>query len=196
MSKKLVKITAIFSAISLNTQAFEINIETCAGVEHIRDLTNKVVPYNPTIHTFITENTPIFYIGKQHIPHIEISNRRNSTIFVTNTTSSAVSFFFTPEFHLVSSGVVSQIPNHNFSGVFNNSNNPFDVAGANMHPNTVGSINFPSTQKNSTGYAEIAWESSTCFQTSPLITSVKLDWHSPTVATASSFYYVNEGRKW
>ncbi|TDF36281.1 hypothetical protein EYS14_16225 [Alteromonadaceae bacterium M269] len=196
MFKKLAASVAVLTALSFNTQAFEIDTEACAGVEHIRDLTNTVVPYDPAIHTFVTEDTPVFYAGKEKIPHLETGIRTSTFIIVTNTTSSRVSFFFNPVFHTRLNGLRTNLSNQSLLGVFNSSNNPFDGAGSNMPPNSQGSIFYPTTANPHEGYAEILWDSSTCFKESPMLTTVRNEWLKVNEGSGRDFYYVNNGETW
>ncbi|TDF36280.1 hypothetical protein EYS14_16220 [Alteromonadaceae bacterium M269] len=196
MFKKLAASVAVLTALSFNTQAFEIDTEACAGVEHIRDLTNTVVPYDPAIHTFVTEDTPVFYAGEEQIPHIEINPFRNTTIFVTNTTSANVSFFFNPVFHFRSNGAVSGTPPLTFIGTYSSSNNPLDGAGATNGPKKMGAFNFPANSTSYTGYAQILWDSSTCFESPPMITTVRQEMLRGSQGISTSYYHVNNGDNW
>jgi hypothetical protein len=196
MFKKTLASLVTLTAISLNIQAFEIDTEACAGVEHIRDESGIVVPYDPAIHTFVTEDTPVFYAGEEQIPHIEINSSRNTTIFVTNTAPANVSFFFNPVFNLQSNGNVTNIPPRAFIGAYSNSNNPLSGVGATNSPGVMGGINFPSNSTRYTGHAQILWDSSTCFENPPLITTIRQEWHQGGVGTSTSYYHVNNGDNW
>ena len=196
MFKKLAASVAVLTAISFNTQAFEIDTEACAGVEHIRDLTNTVVPYDPAIHTFVTEDTPVFYAGREHIPHIELDSSRYTTIFVSNTTSANVSFFLNPTFYSHANGTIVNTPTPSFFGIYSASNDPLDGAGATNLPFTAGSVHFAPNSTVLRGHAEILWDSSTCFEEPPLFTTVRQEWHQNRIGTSTSYYYVNDGRKW
>jgi hypothetical protein len=145
----------------------------------------------------VTEDTPVFYAGREQIPHIEVGIVRNATIFVTNTTSSVVSFFFNPTFHSLFTGTELPITPPTLFGTFNSSNSPLDGAGSNMPPNSSGAINYPvNSASHFFGNAEILWDSSTCFETLPLLTTVKLSRDHPNNSFATSYYFVNDGRNW
>ena len=133
----------------------------------------------------------MFYAGEEQIPHIEASARANTSVFVTNTTSSIVSFFFNPVFHSASGEVVTDIPNLKYTANFSSSNNPLSGAGANMSPNTIGIIDYQKNNSFFLGYAEILWDSSTCFDTPPLVTTV-----GQNIGSTTSYYYVNDGNNW
>jgi hypothetical protein len=195
MFKKLIVPLALLTSTSINAQTFEIDTETCAGVEHIQNESGIVVPYDSAIHTFISEDTPVFYKGIEQIPFIDLGPQRNTSIIVDNTTSSIVSFFFNPTYHGANGNIIN-LSDELIGGAFSVSNNPLDGAGANMPPNTSGTVAYYFTRTTYHGRAEILWDSSTCFDEPPLVTTVRQQWHSPSIGTATSYYYVNDGRNW
>jgi hypothetical protein len=195
MFRKLITSIALLTAASLNAQTFEIDTEACAGIEHIRDESGVVVPYDPSIHTFVTADTPVFYAGEEQIPFIDSAPLRNTSIIVDNTTSSTVSFFFNPTYHGANGNTIN-VSDELLGGAFSSNNNPLDGAGANMPPNTSGTVAYFFTPTTYHGWAQILWDSSTCFDKPPLITTVRQQWHSSRIGTATSYYYVNDGRNW
>lgn len=196
MFKQLIAPLTLLVATSVNAQSFEIDTEAFAGTEFIRDQDNVLVEYDPAIHTFVTEDTPVAYAGREQIPHLDSNPSRSSFIIVTNTTSSIVSFFFNPVFRLQSGGTRADNLNQTYTGVFSSSNDPLDGAGSDMPPDTVGGITYPRVSAGYLGHAEILWDSSTCFDTPPLITSVRLDWYRPNRSVSTDYYYVNNGNNW
>lgn len=197
MLNKFITSLALLTATSVSAQNFQIDTDACAGIEHIRDESGVVVPYDAAIHTFVTEDTPVFYAGREQIPEIISNANRSSFIIVINTTPNIVSFFLNPTFYSASTGLVTtNNPVTDLQGVFSTSNSPLAGAGSNMPPNSRGTIHYRRNSGSFVGNTEILWDSSTCFEEPPLQTTVRTEWRRDNIGISTSYYYVNDGNNW
>jgi hypothetical protein len=195
------KLALLAALVTITTQlnAFEIDTKACAGIEHIEDQSGSIVPYDPALHTFVTEDTPVFYAGEEAIPHLEIESNTHTTIFVMNTTDSIVSFFYKPTFRHFSTGAIATTPAPVYGGNFSSTNNPLSGEGANLTPFNAGTIHHPKGSSHSFGNSIIQWDSSTCFNAPPLMTSVRVMWingRNGFSGTGISYFMVNNGKRW
>ncbi|TRY30333.1 hypothetical protein [Aliiglaciecola sp. M165] len=181
--------------IATHSSAFEIDTEACAGTEYIYDLENNLVEYDASTHTFVTPSTPVFYAAFENIAHIWLNTYRYSNILVTNTSEAPISFFYRPSYFLDSNGLETNASPESYSGVFNNSNSPKLDAGAMMPSNSMGRIKLSPTTSITYGTAQIYWNSSTCFQTPPLVTSVESSYFKSGDG-AISVQLTNNGKNW
>ena len=189
-------LAAIIMTLPALSHAYEINTKLCTGIEHIYDESGELVPYDPTTHIFVTEETPISYIGHQKIPFIESDGQRHTTIYVTNTAPDTVNFHYSPTFYDRTTGLEISISTIEYWGVFNASNTPLASSGAILRPNSTGTIYHPRGTNLFNGIADIYWNSSTCLNEAPLITSVRYEWHNSNIGTSTSYYMVNNGANW
>lgn len=192
------RLAMLFAALaSVNVSAYEIDTEACAGVEHIYNQQGFVVPYDPAIHTFVTAETPVFYAGKELIPHFWVGGARGANIAITNTSDSIVSFFFKPTYYSDASGAETVYGSETLFGSFNAANDPRDGAGSTMQPNTTGRITaYSGSSQILTAHAEILWDSSNCLAEPPMLTFVE-NYYSPSSSRIhATTFNVNQGRKW
>ncbi len=184
--------TAVLLAmVCFNTMAYEIDTEACAGKEYIYDLDGNLVEYSSAVHTFVNEDTPVFYAGKAKIPYLSISNTRYANIRVTNISNRLVSFFYRPTYIAESSGIVENISPESLAGVFSASNTPFAGGGADMQPNTFGRITVWKTPKVYQGFAEVYWDSSVCGE-EPIVVGVENVYSAGAVGISVTL--VNDGK--
>lgn len=197
--KKLLLAMGLGLSLQATAETYVIDTDACAGDEYIYDQSGDVVKYDSEIHTFVTAETPVFYAAYEKVPHIYLSPTRGNQVHVYNTSNSPINFFFRPTYHLVSSGSTSAISPEAFNGAFSSSNSPLNSGGADIAANTSGRIQLNVNSNTYHGYASIYWDSSTCFSTPPLRTTVEtlLSAGSGSSARAAvSVQLINNGNNW
>lgn len=159
--KSVVKALGCLVCFSASVNAYVIDTEACAGTEYIYDQTGDLVIYDPNLHTFVTESTPVFYAGYSQIPYLSVSNVRFANIRVSNVSDRLVSFYYRPTYIAESTGLEVSLSPEAFGGIFKN-DSPLDNDGANMPPNSFGRITVWKTSQVYQGFASIYWNSSEC----------------------------------
>lgn len=192
--KQLLSLTGLL--VSSHLYAYTIDTDACVGTEHIYDLSGELVEYDPTLHSFVDENTPVFYAGYESLPHIYVGADQYSTVFIENTSNVNINFFFRPTYYS-NSGQVSNVSLANFGRVFSSVNTPLAAGGASMPPQTLGTINFSRRGTSYYGSASIYWDSSDCLKEKPLRGSSRTVFSNNNNGRGGvSIYLINGGDTW
>lgn len=190
-----VMLSLLLGLSSMASSAYEIDTEACAGTEYIYDLSSELVEYDPTVHTFVSETTPVFYAAYESIPFIYAASDQYSGVFIENTSSSSIRFFFRPTYYNTAGNEVN-VSIHAF-GLSFSSLDPTSATGATMLPNSMGSISFARRNTAYFGSAEIYWDSSVCFLEGPLKATHRTVFSNNNSGRGGvSINYINGGKSW
>ena len=170
--KKLILALTILLGFSVGANGYVIDTEVCAGDEYIYDTSGELVIYDPLIHTFVTETTPVFYAGYADISHMFLEKTRRTNIIVTNVSNRSVSFYYRPTYISESTGTIATIFPEILKGSFSSTNSPLANNGADLEPNQAGRIHLYLTSGTYYGRASIYWDSSTC-GVEPILASIE-----------------------
>ncbi|WP_281558911.1 hypothetical protein [Thalassomonas sp. RHCl1] len=181
-------------ASEVDTGKYQIDTDKCAGTEYIYDEQQQLVKYDPAIHTFVTEETAVFYSGSANIPHIRMtsSNSRGTHIYVVNNQNQPVNLFFQAKYFSETSGDKININPGAFAGIFSTSNDPLKSSGAQMPAESYGLIGIQ-TNVAAFGTGTIKWDASSCFDTAPITATLENYFNGSSGRYGSTIYMINGG---